>query len=280
LGKGDISALDYQTTPTRVIVGMDKILAAALLAAALVFGVVLFMEVGRAIGVRCRSTDPKGVRAGIGAIEGAAFALLGLLIAFTFSGAASRFDERRAMIIDETNAIGTAYLRLGLLPSELHPVMRERFRQYLDVRLNVYRRLPDLDAAMAELAKANTIQKEIWTQAIAAAGVKGAKPDAMKLLLPALNDMFDIAQARFLSTEMHPPLIIYIMLSVLALVSAMMAGYSMAAAKSRQWLHLIGFALMISITVYIIIDLEYPRLGLIRVDAFDRALVELREGMN
>lgn len=83
-------------------------------------------------------------------MEGAVFALLGLLIAFTFSGAATRFDTRRQLIIEETSDIGTAYLRLDLLPVEAQPGLREKFREYVDARLEVYRKLPDIAAAKKE----------------------------------------------------------------------------------------------------------------------------------
>ena len=82
--------------------------------------------------------------------------------------------------------------------------------------------------------------------------------------------MFDIAEARRLATGMHPPLIIYVMLAVLALAGALLAGYGMAEGQSRNWIHMIVFSLTIAIAAYVILDLEYPRLGLIRVDQFDR----------
>src|SRR5690349_12197475 len=76
---------------------------------------------------------------GIGSMESAVFALFGLLIAFTFSGAASRLDDKRKLIVEEANAIGTAYLRLDLLPVGDQAPMRESFRDYLDARLSAYK---------------------------------------------------------------------------------------------------------------------------------------------
>jgi hypothetical protein len=69
------------------------------------------------------------------------------------------------------------------------------------------------------------------------------------------------------------------MLFGLALAGALLAGYGMAGGRARSWLHMVGFAAVLAGAVYVIIDLEYPRLGLIRVDAFDKALVELRDSM-
>ena len=97
------------------------------------------METGWRIGVYRKKRDAKGAHSGLGAIEGAVYGLMGLLVAFTFSGAASRFDARRELIGHETNDIGTAYLRVDLLPPDLQPAIREDFRNYVDARLAYYR---------------------------------------------------------------------------------------------------------------------------------------------
>ena len=99
------------------------------------------------------------------------------------------------------------------------------------------------------------------------------------LLLPALNQMIDITTTRTMAAKIHPPLIIFVMLVVLTLVGALFAGYGMAAAKTRSWVHMIGFALVMAAGVYIILDLEYPRLGLIHIHAADQVLVDLRQSM-
>ena len=250
-----------------------------LIAFALFLGLLLFLDIGRRIGVHRLAKDPDGAQAGTGAVDGAVFALLGLLVAFTFSGAASRFDERRNLIVQETNDIGTAYLRLDLLPASAQPPLRDLFRRYVDSRLEVYRKLPDLEAAMAELARSTTLQGEIWSQAVAAGRMEGAPPAAAMLLLPALNQMIDITTTRTMAARMHPPMVIFALLFVLALAGALLAGYGMAAAKTRNWIHMIGFAVVMAGAVNVIIDIEYPRMGLIRVDAFDQALMELRVGM-
>lgn len=120
---------------------MNMIVMAAVLALGLLVGVLILQEVGRRIGARRLARDPDGAKAGTGVVEGAVFALVGLLIAFTFSGAASRFDQRRDLIVQETNAIGTAYLRLDLLPADARSVLKEEFRRYVDARLDTYRKL-------------------------------------------------------------------------------------------------------------------------------------------
>ncbi len=258
---------------------MPHMLIALLITLSLFFGMLLFLDIGRRIGIRQRLRDPDNAGAGTGAIDGAVFALLGLLVAFTFSGAAARFDGRRALIIEEANAIGTAYLRLDLAPPNAQPVLRESFRRYVDSRLEAYRKLPDMEAATAELARSTQLQGEIWNQAVAIGRMEGVSSAATMLLLPALNQMIDITTTRTMAGQMHPPKVIFIMLFGLALASALLAGYGMSGGKSRDWLHLLAFAMVMAIVVYVIIDIEYPRLGLIQVDAFDQVLIDVRESM-
>lgn len=252
-------------------------LASVLFAAVLFVGMVLLLELGRRLGRCRRSRDEEGARAGLGAVEGAVFALMGLLVAFTFSGAAARFDARRQLIVEEANAIGTAWLRLDLLPPAAQPELRDLFRRCLDTRLAAYRQLPDLEAARAELNRANELQIEIWSRAVAACQQSPNPIQAQ--MIPALNQMFDIAASRTAASQIHPPTVIFIMLGLLALMSSLLAGYAMAGGQSRSWIHVIGFALILAGTVYVILDLEFPRLGIIRVDAFDQVLVDLRRSM-
>lgn len=258
---------------------MTHMLMALLITLSLFFGMLLFLDIGRRIGVRQRLRDPESAGAGTGAIDGAVFALLGLLVAFTFSGAAMRFDGRRALIIEEANAIGTAYLRLDLAPLNAQPALRESFRRYVDSRLEAYRKLPDMEAAKTALARSAQLQGEIWNQAVALGRMEGVSSAATMLLLPALNQMIDITTTRTMAGQMHPPRVIFIMLFGLALASALLAGYGMSGGKSRDWLHLLAFAMVMAIVVYVIIDIEYPRLGLIQVDAFDQVLIDVRESM-
>src|SRR6185369_7365193 len=105
-------------------------------------------DIGQRLGAS--AAKKPGGKVGLGAIEGAIFALLGLLIAFTFSGAAARFENRRHLIVEEANDIGTAYLRITLLPAETQPEIRDLFRRYVDARLSVYQNVNDISVAKAE----------------------------------------------------------------------------------------------------------------------------------
>jgi hypothetical protein len=124
------------------------------------------------------------------------FGLLGLLVAFTFSGAASRFEDRRHLITTEANAIGTAYLRIDLLPADAQPELKELFRRYVDVRWATYRDLADQTATNAKLTEGAALQGNIWAKALTACRRPEAPAQATMLLLPALNEMIDIVTTR------------------------------------------------------------------------------------
>lgn len=252
-----------------------------LLAVGLFCGMMLFMELGRRVGLARKARDPETAHKGIGAVEGAVLALLGLIIAFTFSGAAGRYNDRRHLIGEESNAIGTAYLRVDLLPRDTQPELRALFRRYLDVRGDTYRHMEDKeDSENKKLAEAVALQKEIWSKSFSACRRPDAPAQATLLLLPALNAMIDITTTRVVATQTHPPMVIFWLLCILSLAAALLAGYGMSECRIRSLVHMVLFAVAIAITVYVIIDLEYPRSGLIRLDAADQILLGLRKSMN
>jgi hypothetical protein len=240
--------------------------------------VLLFVEIGRRIGVRRIAGSAERERAVESTIETAIYALLGLILAFTFAGSASRFDARRTLTVLEANAIGTAYLRLDLLPAAAQPPLRGKFRRYTEARIAVFQVLPDIGASNEATARAAGLQDEIWTGAVAA--LKDAPPHASLLLLPALNDMFDIAATRGVTLKSHTPTVILATLGMLSLVCSLLIGYGLAGGKRfSMLLHTIGFALVLTVTVYVIIDLDHPRVGLIRLDYTDEALMDVLAGM-
>ena len=257
---------------------MEPPISPVLFCVLLFSGMLVLLEIGRHFGVKRRPTESDGERGSLGTIEGAVFALFGLLMAFTFSGAASRFNEKRMLIAEEANTIETAYLRLRLVP-ESEPKLQQLFREYLDSRLETYRRLPDLKAAGLEMANSKAIQEEIWTDAVAATRLPSSHSAAAWLLLPALNNMIDITTTRTMALQMHPPRIVYALLFGLGLLCSLLAGYRMSGGQHRSWLHLFGFTVITVLIVYVMLDVEYPRTGLIRLESADQVLTQVREGM-
>ena len=258
---------------------IDPTVIGSALAGFLFVGILAVLALGRWLGKRAVARYGPAALPNVGSLETAVFALLGLLIAFSFSGALSRFDTRRALVVEEANAVGTAYVRFDLVPASAQPKLKETFRKYVDARIEAYRVLPDIVAAKASLARSEQLQGEIWSQAIAAVRTPGSPLAAELLVLPALNDVFNITTVRSGATMIHAPVIIYAMLIGLALASALLAGYQTAGEKAYDWVHQVGFAGIVAFTVYVILDIEYPRLGFVRIDAIDQVLVNVRQGM-
>jgi hypothetical protein len=213
-----------------------------------------------------------------GVVDAAVLSLLGLLIAFTFSGAYGRYEQRRELIVEEANAIGTAYLRLRLLPADQQPALRETFREYAKSRFDTWRLLIDPAAARAEIDKSSKLQEEIWSAAIEATEGE-TTGDARKLLLPALNEMIDITTIRLIAVQSHPPSVIFLVLGLLALASAWIVGFGMAKSDALSYSHAIGFAAAVALALLLIIDIEYPRYGLVTLDGPHEILNELYQGM-
>jgi hypothetical protein len=252
---------------------MEIIVAVSLLVIMLVS-----MDIGYRIGHRRKSSDAQTSIEVIGTVDAAVFGLLGLILAFTFSGASERLVIRRAQIVQEANAIGTAYLRIDVLAPLDQPAIRELFRSYLDKRIEVFDKFTDRATSNAALEKAEQLQRDIWSRSVASCGAD-PKPDACLLMLPALNEMIDITTTRTMATQTHAPLAILLLLILLAFAGAMLSGYAMSRQPTRSILHMLLFSLVVSAAVYVVLDLEYPRAGVISLRSMDQALYQLRETM-
>ena len=257
---------------------MHFVMLSSLFAVILLLASLALMVLGRRIGERRLQADPGGAFAGHAAVETAVFGLLGLLLAFSFSGAMKRFDDRRQLIGDEAAALTAAYWQADLLQPAPRALLRDRLRQYLQARLEASRQPRLIEGGQEVLTSdvmrhSEAMQAEIWrTASDPTHAIRGESVD--HVLLPTLTSLFGAAKARNAAGQRHPPEIIYFMLFGLTLVSALLAGYGMAGSKRPSWVHMAGFALSLAGTVFVIHDIEFPRSGLIRVDQFDQVLVD------
>jgi hypothetical protein len=246
--------------------------------AALIAGLIVLilagMELGWRRGKQRVERDPEGAERGTTVMDSAVFALLGLLLAFMFSGAATRFGDRRDLINEEANAIGTAYLRVSLLPVDSQTQLRNLYRQYVGVRLKAP--VISLHGGVDDTAR---LQNEIWELTTAALRQHQGQPIVDSVLDP-VNEMIDITSTRWLAARAHPPMVVYFLLIGLAIICGYLGGYNMGVARRRHVLHSIAFALSISMVLYVIIDVEFPRVGLIRVDFADAVMVNLLNSMS
>ena len=180
--------------------------------------------------------------------------------------------------MEEVNAAGTAWQRIDSLPPHQQTVVREDFRRYVDTLIAWYTEPASAEHALRAPSNLTRAQNAVWSHSMAAClSEQGEK--AKMLLLPSLNQLFDAVERERLARQIHPPGVVFAMLGITALASAFVGGYGLAGTPTRPWMYMIGVAAAFSTTVLVILDLEFPRLGRVRVDAMDAALVELRETM-
>lgn len=257
---------------------MFFVFVSAALAVALFLGMLLFLEIGRRLGIQ-RVVGGTEARAGIGVVEGAVYGLLALLVGFMFSGAADRFERRRQLVADQENAASTAWLRVSLLPADQQPAVRASFRRYMDELITYYGVSSNSGLLLTAPPKLQRAESDLWSTTVAACTTSTGER-ARILLLPALNEMFADVDMERMARRIHPPVIIFLMLGVAALATALFAGYGMAGSPKRNWIYTLGIAATISIAAYVIIELEYPRIGFVRVDPMDQVLREFRASMD
>ena len=243
-------------------------------------GSLISLRLGQRLGLRHRKRNGAEGNAGLATVDGAIFGLMGLLLAFTISGALQRFDDRRQLVVQEAAAATTAHDRLGLFGGDDARKLQDRLKDYVRARIDLYRMphdflLPQRAEDFSDQQESNLLELKdrLWDAAVAACPQPGFRP-ACGLSLPALNTLFELARLRAGAAEKHPPEIIYFMLFGLGLGCSLLVGFGMAANAGRSSIHMVLFAATLTVALYIVTDMEYPRLGLIRIESFDHFLTD------
>jgi len=249
-----------------------------LIGAASVIGLIAAQELGyRAYRfMRPPSQEPPEKTDGINYMLSAALALLGLLIAFTFSMAVDRFEARRALVVEEANAVGTVYLRLQLLDEPARGTLSRDLIAYARARgdfLAAARTSPRLTRADEETARAGT---QFWNDL---APVLKARPaDTMSpALLGAANEMLDDAASAQAAMNAQLPDAVMTVLLIYALISAVLMGFALGGGGRRHLVASILLFVLVSMSISLIVDLDRPRRGTVQVSAapFARAAAQI-----
>ncbi len=236
----------------------------------------LALELGFRSGRRASAKEPDARAAGqVGAIQGAVLGLLGLLLAFSFSAAGARFLERQDLIVQEANAIGTATLRADLLEAPHASALRAALRRYTEHRIAVAGHLrtglePD------DVAEVDRLQADIWRAATA--GI-APRPEAILGVLPPVNDVLDLHSLRLAAGRKHLPLLVLGLLIACSGLAMAVIGFGCGLGGRRRAPLTVSLTLLIGATLWITIDLDHPRAGLLQLsDAPLRALKFDRPG--
>jgi hypothetical protein len=235
--------------------------------------VLLSVEFGYRLGRYRRSRHEQEKEAPLGTMVGATLGLLAFILAFTFGLAAARFDTRRQLLLDEANAIGTTYLRAGMLPEHGEEV-RRLLRDYVSARLEAVQ-----PSKVAEgIRRSENIQHDVWTEA-ETVGVKNPNSIVVGLFIQSLNQMIDLHASRMQAgLRSRIPGAIWLGLFAIAALSLAAMGYLAGLSGTRRSLATLAVAITFSVVIELIADLDRPQEGVLRIS--QQALLDVQRSMN
>jgi hypothetical protein len=247
----------------------------AVLAACWLFVLMLLAtEVGIRFGAATRARRREEETSYIDFIQGSMLGLLSLLLGFTYALAADRHDARTELQVREANALGTAYFRSGLVTDPSRSELRESIRQYVDAAAQSDDVIDDPVKAAESYQRAERALQILWPAGLRA--IEGREPtEADSLLLQSLNDVIDLHEQRIAAFEYRVPKIILWLLFFLAVASMAMTGYAIGLNGSRKFFLTTWMAIFVVAVLLVIVDLQHPRQGFIRVS--QNSMIRLRD---
>jgi len=248
------------------------------IAGILFVSMVVAIEAGYRIGLRFQESADDAAKSHITAIQASLLGILALLLGFTFSLSLQRFDSRSEAVVDEANAIGTAYLRAQLLSDSVRGNVQELLRDYLDQRVRAGTiSLAEQAERDVFVARANRIQTALWSYARQAAK-EDPNPVTAGLFIQALNELIDAFGKRDAALHRHVPEVVLLLLFGTFLMAGAILGYASGVSGHRTSFVTYVMVVLIVVLVFIILDLDRPRRGLIEVS--QKSLIELQAAFN
>jgi len=249
------------------------------LVAIALFGIMaLGAELGYRLGRKGRQKSDEATRTQITSIQAATLGLLALLLGFTFAMALSRFEYRKQMVVEESNAIGTAALRSQFLPSSRDAEVSELFRRYVEIRLeSVLHTLQGSSARERLDREVRQIQHQLWRIANEAAETE-PRSISLGLFTHAMNELIDIKSKRDIAVANHVPESVLLFLLAFAVLAAVVLGYGNGLAGGRLISLTAAYCAIVVLVILLIIDLDHPQQGLARTS--QQSMIQLREIMD
>jgi len=214
---------------------------------------------------RLRGSSESIEKGDIALILGSVLTLMSLMLGFTYMMSSDRYEARRQLVIEEANAIGTAYLRAQLLPGGMQDEVQALLRQYLDVRIQEGRvdsTEPELHESLLHQAK--LMEAQLWNHAVRAAELDGSVVTS-GFFIQSLNELIDTSGTRNAALNRHvPEIVLFLMFATIVLTTATL-GYASGLAGHRVTLAAFVLVMLIALVVYLIINLDRPRRGPIQV---------------
>ncbi len=240
------------------------------IAASLLVGLMLAAEVGYQLGRHTARRKEGSGGEQIGAIQGAVLGLLALLLGFSFAGAAERFLDRQSLIVEEANTIGTAYLRADLIPEPQSSRLRKALAEYVEHRLDVSAKLAEGPVPVDALARVGEFHTRMWTEA---RDGSLARPDVVEPVVESVNAVIEMHSQRMFVGKKKLPVPILVLLVICSLMSMGVIGFGAGLSGARSVPMAMSLALLIAAALWMTIDFDHPRVGLMRLS--DAPLAEL-----
>ena len=239
---------------------------------------VLAIEIGFRVGLWFTKESNDAARSHVGGVLSSLLGILALLLGFTFSMALQRFDNRSVALVEEANAIGTCYLRAALLTESVRSDAQKMLQDYIALRVeDSSLTLVDVEKRAALQERTNRQLNALWRLAVAATELD-ANPVRTGYFVQALNDTIDAYGRRQAALGRHVPKEVLYLLACVFLMTGGVLGYSTGVAGHRPSLVSHVLVALIVILVFIIVDLDRPRRGLIRVD--QTSMIQLKESVD
>ena len=232
-------------------------------------------EIAYRRGLRLRAAGDEPRRSQIASAQAAVIGMLGLLVGFTFSMAVDRYETRRRLVIDEANAIGTTWLRAGLLAETHRDAVRDLLREYVDLRIVSQAARRDPQRMTDGLRRSEEIQSKLWPHAVAAA--RESPDDITALFVESLNGMIDTSALRAAASRSRIPPGVWLILVVVAVIGCCTSAYAAGVSGVRAPLKNMLLPLLLSLVTLLIFDLTSEREGSIRIS--QQPLLDLQESI-
>jgi len=220
-------------------------------------------EAGFRSGFRLFVTRDEQRKSQIGTIQGAILGMLALLLGFTFSMAVGRYENRRDLVLQEANSIGTTFLRASLLPAEHKIQVENLLRRYVDTRLDFFAAGRDDSHVLKAESESARLQRELWSHAVVA--TREVPTAITATFITSLNETIDLDESRLTAFRSRVPAAVWPLLLVVAGVGCYATGYGAGASGARTVFSNLMLPLLLAFVVTIIADFDHPRHGLISI---------------
>ncbi|MCU0500671.1 MAG: DUF4239 domain-containing protein [Anaerolineae bacterium] len=230
--------------------------------------VLLSAEAGWRLGNYRRQRPHHEKDAPVGAVVGATLGLLAFLLAFTFGMAASRYDTRRQLVLQEANTIGTTYLRADLLPEPQRSGIRNLLREYAALRVGGVSSI----ITPRVMAQSGALHDRLWADAVAV-GAQSPNSIVGGLFIQSLNELIDLDATRVAAGRSRIPDTIWLALYAVTILTMAAMGYQFGLTGEHSWPVTILLTLVFTTVILLIADLDRPQEGLLRVS--QQAVIDL-----